>query len=52
MRGVAGQAALHCGRALHRLLQVVLALAVLGGAGLGVLAWRLSHGPLDLPWLV
>jgi hypothetical protein len=36
---------------LHRLVELVVFLAVLAGIGLGTLAWRLSQGPLDLPWL-
>jgi hypothetical protein len=36
---------------LHRLAALAVALAVLGGAGLGALSWRLSQGPLELPWL-
>ncbi|OJY76327.1 MAG: hypothetical protein BGP12_02280 [Rhodospirillales bacterium 70-18] len=42
----------HAGRLLHRLLQVALALVVLAAAGLAGLSWRLSQGPLELPWLV
>jgi hypothetical protein len=37
---------------LHRLAALVLALAVLGGAVVGVLAWRLAQGPLEVPWLI
>ena len=47
----AGQAAIGAGIVLHRLLTVVLGLAVLLGVGAGALAWRLSRGPIELPWL-
>jgi len=36
---------------MHRLAALVVALAVLGGAAIGALGWRLAEGPLDLPWL-
>jgi len=51
MRTFVGQAALHTGRWLHRLVQLALALIVLAAAALGVLSWRLAQAPLDLPWL-
>jgi Protein of unknown function/AsmA-like C-terminal region len=51
MRAAAGQAATWCARALHVLATIVLAICVLLAAGAGVLAWRLSQGPLDLQWL-
>ena len=51
MRAAAGQAARWCGRVLHLLAATVLALALLLAAGIGVLAWRLSQGPLDIAWL-
>ncbi|MEO3474198.1 AsmA-like C-terminal region-containing protein [Roseomonas sp. CAU 1739] len=47
MRRAAGQA----GRFLNRLVRLVLGVAVLGGIGLGALAWRLQEGPLPLPML-
>lgn len=47
MRRLAGQAARHTGRALHLLAELAIAFAVL----CGVLGWRLSQGPLELPWL-
>lgn len=52
MRQVAGQAARHAGDLLHAALRVVLVLVVLLAVALGGLAWRLSHGPLELPWLI
>lgn len=51
MRRLPGQAARHAGVLLHRLAALAVALAVLGGAAVGVLAWRLAQGPLELPWL-
>lgn len=33
------------------LLQVAFALVVLAAVALGALSWRLSRGPLELPWL-
>jgi hypothetical protein len=36
---------------LHRVAALAVALAVLGGAAIGALSWRLSQGPLELPWL-
>ena len=51
MRRLPGQAARHAGVLLHRLAALAVALAVLGGAAIGVLGWRLAQGPLDLPWL-
>ena len=51
MRRLPGQAARMTGRALHRVFTLLLLLA-LGAATLaGALAWRLSQGPVDLPWL-
>jgi hypothetical protein len=52
MRQAAGQAAEHAGRLLHVALRVALVLAVLLAVVLGGLAWRLSRGPLELPWLI
>lgn len=52
MRRIAGQAARHGGRLLHALVQLALALVVLLGLAVLGLAWRLSSGPLELPWLV
>jgi hypothetical protein len=52
MRKATGQAALRAGRMLHRILHVVLAVVILAGAGVAALSWRLSQGPLALPWLV
>jgi len=51
VRRLAGQAARHTarhtGRVVHLLVELTIAVAVLVGA----LGWRLSQGPLDLPWL-
>ena len=51
MRRITGQAARHGGRLLHALVQLALALVIFAAAGLGILAWRLSEGPLELGWL-
>jgi len=51
VRRLSGQAARHAGVLLHRLAAVVVAVAVLGGAAIGALGWRLAQGPLELPWL-
>jgi hypothetical protein len=42
----------HSAWVVRWLIEAVLALAVLGGVLIGALAWRLTQGPLDLPWLV
>ena len=36
---------------LHWLATMAITAAVLAGVGLGAIAWRLSQGPVDLPWL-
>ena len=46
-----GHAMDHCGRTVHRLLQVVIAVAVIAAALGGALAWRLAQGPLEIGWL-
>ena len=51
MRQLAGQAARHTGRLVHALVQLVFAIVLTSIALLAVLSWRLSQGPLDLPWL-
>ena len=51
MRRLPGQAARGLAMLLHRLATLAIALAVLAGAGMATLGWRLSQGPLDLPWL-
>jgi hypothetical protein len=51
VRRLPGQAARHAGVLLHRLAALAVALAVLGGAAIGALGWRLAQGPLELPWL-
>ena len=35
---------------LHWLVTLAITLVVLGGVGVAALAWRLSQGPVDLPW--
>ncbi len=51
MRRLPGQAARVTGQMLHRLVTLTLLLGVGGAAFLAVLAWRLSQGPMELPWL-
>ena len=52
MHWLIGQAAWSCARALHRICEIALFVLVLAAAGVGALAWRLSTGPLELPWLI
>lgn len=51
MSATAGQATRGAGQWLSRLLQFLLALAVLALLAIGALTWRLAEGPLALPWL-
>ena len=51
MRRVAGQAARHLWIVTHRLCATVLALLVVIVAASVVLAWRLSEGPIEIPWI-
>jgi len=51
MRRVIGQAAGQAGRLLHLLSRLTLLLVLLALVGLGVLAWRLAQGPLELSWV-
>ena len=51
VRRLAGQVALGCAMLLHRLATLAITVAVLIGVGLSAIAWRLSQGPIDLPWL-
>ena len=51
MRRLAGQAARHTGRVLHALVQLAFALVLTSVGLLAALTWRLSQGPLELPWL-
>ncbi len=46
-----GHAMDHCGRTVHRLLQVVIAVTIIAAALGGALAWRLAQGPLEIGWL-
>jgi hypothetical protein len=52
MRRLSGQAVLTLMRLLHWAAGLALLLVILGGVGVTMLGWRLSQGPLDLPWLV
>jgi hypothetical protein len=36
--------------AVHWLVTLVITLGILGGVGVGAIAWRLSKGPMDLDW--
>lgn len=51
MRRLAGQAALSAAMMLHGLVTLLITLAVLASVGLAAIVWRLSQGPVDLPWL-
>jgi hypothetical protein len=51
VRRLTGQVAIGCAKAAHRLVTLAITLALLSGAGVAALAWRLAQGPLDLPWL-
>ncbi len=51
MRRLSGQALHHCWTVLHRLLAILVAFAVVLSLGVAALAWRLSRGPIDMPWL-
>jgi len=51
MRRVIGQAAGKAGRLLHLLSRLMLLALLLTLVGMGVLAWRLGQGPLDVPWV-
>ncbi len=51
MRSLNGQAARVAGRCAHGMLVLVVMAAVLTAAVFAVFAWRLSQGPLDVPWL-
>ena len=51
MRRLSGQAARLIWTLLHGTVAVLMTAAMIGGLGLGVLAWRLGRGPVVLPWL-
>lgn len=51
MRRIAGQAARHCGKLMHRLVQAAVAVLVIAAVGLSAAAWRLSQGPWESAWL-
>ncbi len=51
MRRLTGQAARGLARVAHGVLAFLLLATVVLAAGVAVLSWRLSHGPLDAPWL-
>jgi hypothetical protein len=35
---------------VHWLITLAITLGILGGVGIGAIAWRLSQGPMDLDW--
>lgn len=51
MRHLPGQAAYSVWVVAHRLLTLALALTVLATVALGVFAWRLAQGPLEVDWI-
>ncbi len=51
MRRLSGQAAIGVASLLHFLGTLAITLAVLAGVAVAAMAWRLSQGPVDLPWL-
>ena len=51
MRRLPGQAAFGFAALAHRLVTLAITLVILLGAGVAAVAWRLSQGPIDLPWL-
>lgn len=51
MRRLAGQAARHLWIVTHRLCAIALALLVVTIAASAVLAWQLSQGPIEIPWI-
>ncbi|MBS0562316.1 MAG: hypothetical protein JSR21_19895, partial [Proteobacteria bacterium] len=51
MRRLSGQAARWFARLLHATASLALLAVVLAAVGLSVLGWRLSKGPLEMPWL-
>ena len=51
MRRLPGQAVRITGRFLHRLCTLLLLVGVGASILVAGVAWRLSQGPLDLPWL-
>ncbi|HTW25662.1 MAG TPA: AsmA-like C-terminal region-containing protein [Acetobacteraceae bacterium] len=48
---VCGHVGRHSFRLVRLLLEIALALTLLLAIAIGALAWRLSQGPIDLPWL-
>jgi AsmA-like C-terminal region/Protein of unknown function len=46
-----GRAAGHCARVLHWIATLLLGLVVLLVVLFGAFAWRLSQGPINLPWV-
>ena len=35
---------------VHWLVTLAITVGILGGVGIGAIAWRLSKGPMDLDW--
>lgn len=51
MRRLTGQVIRGLWAVLHRVLALLLPLTVIVGVGAATLAWRLTRGPIELPWL-
>lgn len=51
MRRVPGQVVRGCVRVTHMLAHVAMATVVIGGVLVAAAAWRLSQGPVELPWV-
>ena len=51
MRRLTGQAAGHAARLLHFIVGLVMLGTVATAVAVAALAWRLSQGPLSVPWL-
>ena len=51
MRRLSGQVVRGLAVALHRFMAVLLTVAVALSIGIAALAWRLSQGPIEMPWL-
>ena len=52
MRQAIGQAITGTARLMHFLVQLGVTLGIIGLALVMLLAWRLTQGPLELPWLI
>ena len=52
MRKRIGQAITHTARLLHFLVQLAVTLGIVGLGLVLLLAWRLTQGPLEVPWFI